>query len=566
MAFTKFTVQALSGDRWVLDTTYEDEAKARAYAQNLLKNSKNDGVRVQREKRRADGAYDEQVLFESVKKGDKKKDFSLSEITSAPMCESLADLYQPPARATINRLFVKYLDDALLTPTELLHSYREFKRLMDMDIVQGAVDRVSVLQTTEGDSRVRRDALSGFLDQALARARKASEKTDLPQVKSVGFAEAVKRIDATAPEADRDFLAYVALSRDLIEQRAFIAKLEMVLAEMEKAGPGRTMALLDAVLADILGARGVVPELIGAIPNLGALLMKLIELSQGKMTSAKPGTPLAALNQRLASGQLPESLGELESQFQRQIKSTQPLVRTDPTAEFDTFRKLLSLVVTTEDIFGGPINAEAMTLRYSRFLSKGGAPGRRDAITAMTSYLPTAMQQVRFLIALTSTELGQEQSNFIITSLESLIGKANRMEDLVGNQGTPKTRMTEITQIYKFMSKTTSLPPNVCMPLAEKLDSLVADFLVSNQVLEKLDNPSDSLRIRAIRMIQFCTSGVLPEGRAFAMGRDRVLTMLRQPKFEQKFVADIADQTTHEKALRDFHRVLATSNFLGDMK
>ncbi|MEO5375182.1 MAG: hypothetical protein H7840_13040 [Alphaproteobacteria bacterium] len=566
MAIVKFLVNVSHDERWILDTAFGEEAKARAHAQNLVKDPKNDGVRVIREKRRTDGGYDEEVLFEALKKGEKKKDVSLSEISSAPVCDSLADLYRAPSRGTINRLFSKYLDDAILTPTELVHSYKDLKRLLDNPLVQGAVDKVSTLQAaaTETDARTRRDQLSGWLDQALARARKASERTDLPSVKAQGFAEAVGRIDASAPAEDRDFLALVALSRELVELRAWAAKMERVLAEMERAGPGRAMDLLDSVLADLCGARGVVVEMIGAVPNLGGLLIRLLDLVAGRLdvTGRAETDVTVVINRRLAAGDLPETRAELAGQFQRQLGSGQPLARNEPKVEFDIFRQLLERVVTPTGVVGGFANAEAMALRYMRFLSTGGMAGRREAIQAVTSHLPTAMQQVRFLIALSDSPVWREQLDYIIGTLESLIGKAQRMEDLVGLKGTPKTRMQEIVQIYAFVRQTTALPERVTSKLAEKLDALVADFLVNNQVLEKLDSPSESLRIRAVRLVQFCTSGVLTEGRAFTMARERVLTLLKQPKFDEKFVADIPDAAAREKSLRDFHLLLARSKFL----
>lgn len=566
MAIVKFLVNVYRDERWTLDTAFGEEAKARAHGQNAVKDPKNDGVRVIREKRRTDGGYDEEVLFESIRKGEKKKDVSLAEIASAPVCEGLADLYASPSRSTVNRLLNRYLDDAIVTPTELLHSYRELKRLLDNPLAQTAVDKVSTLQATqtETDSRTRRDQLSGYVDQALARARKAADRTDLPSVKAVGFAAAVAKIDGSAPDGDRDFLAFVALTRDLIDVRSWSGKIDLVLAEMAKAGPGRAFDLLDRVLADLCGARGVLAEMIGGVPNLGAMLIKLMDVIAGKLDGAgrREGDALVVIGRRLGAGELPETRAELAGQFQRQLGSGQPLARNEPKVEFEIFRLLLERIVTPTEVFGGFPNAEAMALRYMRFLSTGGMAGRREAIQAVTSHLPSAMQQVRFLIALAESPVWQEQADYIIGTLESLIGKAQRMEDLVGFKGTPKTRMQEIVQIYAFLRRTTSLPAHVSGKLSERLDSLVADFLVDNQVMEKLDNAADSLRVRAVRLIQFCTSGVLTEGRAFTMARDRVLTLLRQPKFDEKFVADIPDVAQRDKALREFHVLLAKSRFL----
>ena len=104
-------------------------------------------------------------------------------------------------------------------------------------------------------------------------------------------------------------------------------------------------------------------------------------------------------------------------------------------------------------------------------------------------------------------------------------------------------------------------PARVCAPLTEKLDALVADFLVDHQVIEKMDDPGDSVRVRAVQLLQFCTFGVLTEGRATVMARTRVLAMLKQPQFEEKFVADLPADV-RDKALRDFHQMLAKSRFL----
>lgn len=565
---TRFDVQVFRDGRWILETAAPEEAKARALFQGLVGKQDNDGCRIVKAKRRPDGSYDEEVLIETLKTGEKKKDLSVGTIAQAPLCETLADLYRPASRNAMARLLAKFLDDLTITPTELLHDPRHGKKAMETGLAAEAVDRVATLQAaqTQTDTRARRDALFTLVEQATARARKAAENKDLPPVPAGGFAAAVAAIDAKAGSEDRDFLALVALTRALVDLRIYSAKVAFVVAEIARAGEGRAQALLDGVLADLCDAKGVLAEMIGAVPNLATYLVRLEELAGGKLklspANRPKGDPLAAINALIAAGRLPETRASLIDQFQRQLRAGQPLVRSEPKAEFDAFRQLLERVVTKDDIFGGPPAAEALVLRYAGFLSTGGAPGRREAIAAVTNHLPSAMQQVRMLIALTETELGREQMDFTIKTLEGFIENAKRMEDLVGLQGTPKTRMQEIAAIYAFLRATDSLPARIRGPLADKLDALVAKFLIDNQVIEKLDNPADSLRVRAVRLVQFCTSGVLTEGKASTMARDRVLAILRQPNFEAKFVADIPDPATKEKSLREFHQLLASSSFL----
>ncbi len=45
------------------------------------------------------------------------------------------------------------------------------------------------------------------------------------------------------------------------------------------------------------------------------------------------------------------------------------------------------------------------------------------------------------------------------------------------------------------------------------------------------------------------------------MAHQRILTHLRQPQFEAKFLASIPDPTQAERHLREFHRLLVESGF-----
>ncbi|KAF0114964.1 MAG: hypothetical protein FD149_1718 [Rhodospirillaceae bacterium] len=377
-----------------------------------------------------------------------------------------------------------YLDDVVLTPTELLHHYRELKRLLDMDLAPAVVDRVATVQAalTQSDSRERRDRLQALLDQALKRARAAFTQ-NLPQRDEASFAQVVDALAAHTPAED------------------WTGKIAILLAEMDRAGDNaRAMGLLDGVLADVIGARGVVAELFGTLPNLGALLLLMMDLINDALplTGRAPDDSLLRINAHLAAGRLVETRAAFVDYFQRSLHAVTSLAKNEPRGEFESFRTLLERVVARDGIFGGPDTVEAIMLRYVRFLNQGGVAGRREAIKAVTSHLPTALQQVRFLIALAETELGREQMDYTISTLEHLIGSAQRMEDLVGHKGTPRTRMQEIVLIDRFLHETTSLPARICAPLTEKLDALVAGFLADHQVIEKMDDPGDSLRVRAV--------------------------------------------------------------------
>ena len=98
-------------------------------------------------------------------------------------------------------------------------------------------------------------------------------------------------------------------------------------------------------------------------------------------------------------------------------------------------------------------------------------------------------------------------------------------------------------------------------PLAEMIDDVMVGYLQDEGVIEKIDKADDPLAIRAIRLVKFCGSGVLIEGKSLNMAKARVVEHLRQKQFEEKFVASCPDPSQGDKNLRDFHRLLVECGF-----
>jgi hypothetical protein len=120
--------------------------------------------------------------------------------------------------------------------------------------------------------------------------------------------------------------------------------------------------------------------------------------------------------------------------------------------------------------------------------------------------------------------------------------------------------MATVTHMNDLLAAS-SVPDDIKTEIATKLDDGLADYLVREKVIERIDNPSLHLRKRAYMLVQFCSSGVLIEGKSAAMARKRVVGYLKQPNFTDKLVDDIKDMTTKEGTIRDFYALLQRSGF-----
>jgi hypothetical protein len=414
------------------------------------------------------------------------------------------------------------------------------------------------------DGRTRRDELYGILNSLAERARDASSRKDLPAIAGTGFGSAFNRLGRLAAPEEQEFLGRVVLSRELVQTRNWLAKLDF-LGELVRKDGGlaeQPLVLVDGFIADVVGAPSVAQELLGVQGSLVEALCSLVDLSRGRLLlSDRDGDdPLLQLNELLAFHDLVETRRVLVDLVRRQIRGTLPLYRADPTQEKDAFQKILQTVTSPDGILGGGPMAEALVMRWMRFQEAGGAVGRRQAIDAVVSRYADAKDRVRFLLALLESEMGRQHQDDIAATLERMTADPQDFSRFVVRDQPIKTNLEQFTTLFVQVAGST-VPEPLRSRLAERLDELLVAYIVSRRVVERLDKADDPLRHRASRLVQLCMPGTLRSRKALDIVRQRVISHLRQPNFERKYVEDIPDPDGQQRALRDFHTLLQRAGF-----
>ncbi len=556
-----YEVQIYQSDHWVLDLRFETEAEALARARRILSGGKADGARVVRDWRRADGRHIETEIHAEFR--PVSRTVTIVPIDEAPpLCRTVQDCYGVQSRMVMNRMLRNYVERAVVTPTELMHNHAELARLQNTDtLMPTAVGRVAALQAerTGGDGRTRRDALNALLHDIAERARGAALRKDLPAIAATGFRPAFDALDAGTEPEERDFLARVVLSRELVQMRNWLAKLDF-LGELVREDGGLAdapLALLDGFIADVLGAPSVVQELLGIQGSLAEALCNLIDLSRGRMAAGDRTDDDRAvhLNELLAFHDLDQTRLVILDLVRRQLKGTQPLYRFDPGQEKDAFLEVLRRAITPAGVTGGGPMAEALVLRSLRFLEGGGAKGRRRAIDDVVAGIPEAADKLRFLVTLADSDLGLQHARDIGTALDRLTRDPADFARFIDRRHPVMANLEALTALYERVTEA-PLPEDTRGRLADNLDHMLVAYIISSRVVEQYDNPDDPLRRRAHRLMQLCLPGTLRSRRALDMVRQRVVAHLRQPNFDQKYVEDLPDPDERQRALREFHRLL----------
>jgi hypothetical protein len=556
-----FEIQVLSDKHWVVAQFATEEAQAKALADNLLQRGNHSAVRVVRDRRGADGLHKETVIQEKTATVKPITDLSLSPISEAPMCRDLADFYTAEARLTIGRLLRKYLDEVVVTPTELLHSAAELKRFGDKGaLLFSAIDRVSTLQAAAAgeDAKARRDFLSKSWDGLVARARALAAKK-LPVLKTLG--EILKVVEGGGEE--HPYLCQTVMALRLNETRSWIGKLDILLAWATEQGAAPVMALIDGIIADIVLSAQLIQDLLGFQANLGSALIQLCDLSEGKALPAKfaPVDSFTALNAVFAAGLLPQARDVLMSRVTRELGGANALSRNEPKQEYEVFVKVMHRLVGHRGVLGGGIAAEAMLHRVSRIHAHLGTITAPQALEMTLSALADNVHRVQYMLALAQSPLGAGMGALLTDQLAERVRGADHIDLWVPVRLPPPERMLALAAVNRALLTAGELEQDFRTELGNQVDNVLANYLTDEGVIEKIDKPDDPLAMRAIRLIKFCGSGVLIEGKSLNLARARVIEHLRQPQFEEKFLASVPEPGKAELHLREFHRLLVQTGF-----
>ncbi|MDX2103581.1 MAG: hypothetical protein SF002_13710 [Alphaproteobacteria bacterium] len=563
----RFEIQVYLTDHWVTETYARTEQEARRSVGDLLTNTGFGGVRILREYTARNGADAAQVIFTQLKEQTKVDRIGASPIDSAPMCRSSADLLGATGRQTFGRVLRAYLDRFVLTQTEVLYNPREAKKAMEAEgLAMACVSKVAALQAKEAGitPQQRSNQIFDLLNAAQERAQVAASRPGLPTLEAnARFATVLASLKRVASADEGAFLAMVVLARDLSATRSWLGKLERLLTLIEGESDGDAVRLIDQVVADVLGSVDGVRDLLGRQQNLAGAILALVDLLDGKVEAKGEDAPEVArtLAARVNAPGLAETRAALLEAACRQLRGRGDLVRGERDQQILAWKRIGQRLLRATSFPGGSRMAEALVLGYLRFQEQGGDIGRKAVIGNALAALDSPADRVRIAALLCDTELGDQFPEAVRGRIDDILWPAKSMNDLTPASLAPPDRMKQVAAAWRAVKSAERVPDRSREKWMEIMDRLLAAFIDQSQIVERLDDHAASLRIRATRLVQFCASDAVTEGRAADVARQRVIGHLRQPNFDQHFVADLSGDADRAKALRDFYALLRRARF-----
>lgn len=528
----QFEVQAQREGRWYTIQAEEDERKAVSFAESHLPSATGTVLRVTKTRVFENGELGSDfVVWEKEIAAKAEPPVTVVPIESAPMCETLADLERFEARRCATRLMRKYLDKRFVTATELMHSEREFKRLRDADaLMPSGVSRVAAIQARDAgtDSRTRTDDLYRLIEQQFNRLREAGSMK-VPTLQIASVADAWDRAAQYLGPEQQFFHFGVMLANYLAGAQSWDAKLEKILEVKDQAGnPDPVDNLLGEMIAEVLDGASVLQDLLGTQPDLVSALNCLSDLAVGSLEVDPDRQPtLNRLNKAFKGSGMDLAREILTLRIGREIGGRNTLTRSGGDEDIKALAGISKRLVDSDGRFvGGASMADAIASRYSRKFDDLGAPGAaRQLARGMTEMFPTPGGRITFLCALSSAPFGHRLAAEIVEILTMLVMKPQSINSFTHFKNPVGKKLKDVMAI-RTATQEASIRDKEKRVFRDQIDKVTAEYVEGEEVLGRIDGPDMPLvkRLRGILSLQL--SGLLSDGPALDVVRQRVVTHL----------------------------------------
>jgi hypothetical protein len=222
--------------------------------------------------------------------------------------------------------------------------------------------------------------------------------------------------------------------------------------------------------------------------------------------------------------------------------------------------QILDRVVTDHGLIGGSAMALGLTGRWARLSNIGGPMGRKRAMEGVRDKLESGKRKFVYLLAMYDPSSDPDMRALIESQVRDQAAQLNSIQKIAPSARTEKTRLQEVAGTQRLVLES-KLPERLRDPVAAKFDELVSDYIISQGVIERLDDKRLAFRERATRLVTFCASGVLTVGRATTIARDNIVSYLRRKDFISEFTDGIPEAADKEAAIKEFYGLLAKTGF-----
>jgi hypothetical protein len=524
---------------WVIQLATEDRAAAIRTAEELIATERFVGAKVTKE------VLDEETReFASISilnlgapdttKKEPKKDFE-------PLCVQPHDLYTLHARERIGRLLEDWLARHRATPFELLHRPDLVEQLeASSGDLQHALQKISIPEATERGYSVHEliRTYQGLIDRTIERLMNDWRRRVLIDLSREGFAAAAER---AVKDPDPSYLLGSGVAGSLAAAKSWNEKVGLLLDLAETApasGPARTLALsvLEQPLAEILGVKAGLEDLIGHDLDTGGQLAALTRLTAGDSVEilirhdpkvAKVMPPLTGTAERLGKWIGAEAFEEVRTslgkRILRELNGPRRLRPDDAAAEIEILRGLaMSLTAAAGRLLPLDDVQSAFSTR-SKMLVTG------DFVDAYLGRGRTAYEEASSLIWLAENVIGAANKREASRWIAGVIASLRFETETHSPDETPAIKLGKLATLQRQVGRC-GLAPEDSATIQTKLGELGGAIEDEVKLTASLARAKAPPVHRLTALLRLAAGESAPFGPAADRARAEALKLVRLPE------------------------------------
>lgn len=535
-------VRRQPGSAWVLDLANESRTRVVETAEELLTSGAVAAVRVTKEVLDPETREFRSVTILNKGAPERKKSKDLPERRD-PLCVSPQDLYTIHARDRIGRLLDGWLMRNRSTPFELLHRPDLVEKLEASGVeLQHAVQKVAVPEAQARGVGVHEiiRTFQSLIDRTIQRLMKDHRRGAFPDLNKERYASAVERL---WNEPERGYLLGAGVAGYLAGSAGWREKIDRLLdladqAPTEPVARAAALAAIEQPLAEILGGKAGLNDLLGADLDLGDTLAAITRLADARSVEAliriEPGVArvMPALPQsatRLA--------GWLEKDFEtvraalagrvlRELVGPRRLKGGDPEAEIASLRALAMALTAS--------NGRILQLDdiFAAFSTRSAMLVASDFVEALLGRDRSAREDVEALIHLVENVTGAGNKRQAGRWLSANISALKFEKEMRYGPDTPPARLATLAGLQKAIARV-GLPDEDRQSIQGKLGELGGQIEADARLVTLLARAQAPIVHRLDLLLRLAMGEAAPLGPAADRARAEVMKLVRTPELRE---------------------------------
>lgn len=472
-----------------------------------------------------------------------------NEVAAGGHCRAVEECYHPAARRLVGRVVRDFLDQMVLTPTELMADVPTQQKLSETgQHMQRAVQLLSGAQARSFNLDLHKRMREVFVlsDKAAGRLGKMVEMIADLSIQTESITPIRQEIEQRFGTPNLEMGLCVLLSQYLADLGSWQEKMEKLLQLCDVQVSPDDVALIEAVIAEILDGNQGVKALFGnEADKLGDRLREISAMYKGHFPPPHMENPQPValqLNNLMLRFPMENVRHVLTQQILRSLQGGAPVRTFQGLGELTELTELNKLLRDDAGILIGEEETESLLQeRMSRQVS-------HDNLALLLTDQETLLDKISALITLQTKLIGSGNIRQVSEYIKFQFERRDFAEELLSFGDTPMQKMMVVSKLYKAINGS-ALADSLKERLGVQLEDIQMSFLKQNKVFAKINKQSKNTAEAVMKLIDLCRSGLFTGGKNLLYVHSLIKHQVNQRNFMAQYLSGIDNSDMKAKKL-----------------